>query len=285
LLDKNTDAFIRSISFAYFEMIALCMVCGVVVFLKGRQESIKKTIFWLAVCVVAVALMSGPSFRLWQACTWLLAAIQYPWRFNVVLCLGCAAVVTLFLKEVTLFPRRVQVASIALILLMVLPWVFSYAGVWKLYREDKAPPKPIVDDDDGWFPAWSAPGIDEARALQASLGSRITFLAQGGTASLLVWKPRRIEFEATSLSVGKVIVSQFYFPLWRATLMNPSDAIEPKPAMPEGLLELDLPPGTHHVTLYIPYGKSEQIGKWISIICALFCIVFFRTRWSRNSQV
>jgi hypothetical protein len=47
--------------------------------------------------------------------------------------------------------------------------------------------------------------------------------------------------------------------------------IDIKAAMPEGLLELQVPPGRQQIQLEIPIGRAERIGYWISAIFAVLC--------------
>jgi len=265
----GSDAYVRGITFMLAEMLALCVVCGAVVLLRGNQDSRRKVIFWLAVCVVPVFLMSGPSFRVWKTCSLLLAAVQYPWRLNMVLCLAGAAMITLFFKEITCLPRKVQALLLLLVSLIMLPWIFAYGNVWTRYWTDKAPEAAIVNEDDGWFPAWTPQGTDQQSALEASRGPRARFLAGTGTVDVLRWQPRHIEFQAQSSTGGNVMINQFYYPAWRAALIDPYHALATKAAMPEGLLELDIPAGLHTVRLDIPTGLAERLGAWVSLLCGL----------------
>jgi hypothetical protein len=142
-----------------------------------------------------------------------------------------------------------------------------------------------VDDHDGWFYAWAPAGIDEARALQASAGPPAKFLTNSGTANVLLWKPRHIEVQTNSSTGGWVMIAQFYYPAWRAALVSPYQALDIKAAMPEGLLEIQVPPGLQQIRLEIPIGRAERIGFWISAWFAVLCIgVGWRQRWeSRHS--
>ena len=280
----HAGGFVHAISLTVLAMIALGVLCSVIVFAQGSKDARTKVVFWLAVCVIPVFLMFRLSFPVWKMCPLLFAAIQFPWRLNIVLGVAAIAIVTVFLSEAPRLPRWSQALSLVLMAMLIVPWFMAYGDIWKRYRmeaaypAEAAPVVPHVDDHDGWFSAWSPPGIDERKAIDASTGPQVRFLTGEGTANVLIWKPRHIEFQANSATGGWVMIRQFYYPSWRAALVGPYKAspdqtldIDMKAAMPEGLLELQLPPGRQQIQLEIPIGRAERIGYWISVMFAFLC--------------
>jgi 6-pyruvoyl-tetrahydropterin synthase related domain len=291
----HAGGFVHAISLTVLNMIALGVLCGVIVLVKGRKDARTKVLFWLAVCVIPVFLMFRLSFPVWQKCPLLFAAIQFPWRLNIVLCLAVLSMVTVFLSELPRLPRWSQALSLVLVVMLIVPWFMAYGDIWRRYRMEAAHPiealplVPHVDDHDGWFSAWSPAGIDVAMALRASTGPQIRFLTGEGTANVLLWKPRRIEFQTDSSTGGWVMIRQFYYPSWRAALVspyqvNPFQTLDIKAAMPEGLLELQVPPGRQQVQLEIPIGRAERIGCWMSVLFGFLCVgvAWRQRRESRN---
>jgi 6-pyruvoyl-tetrahydropterin synthase related domain len=291
----HAGGFVHAISLTVLAMIALGVLCSVIVFAQGSKDSKTKVLFWFAICVIPVFLMFRLSFPVWKMCPLLFAAIQFPWRLNIVLCIAAIAIVTVFLSEAPRLPRWSQAWSLVLVGMLIVPWFMAYGDIWKRYRMEAAHPAeavplvPHVDDHDGWFSAWSPPGIDEKKAINASTGPEAKFLTGEGTANVLVWKPRHIEFEANSATGGWVMVRQFYYPSWRASLVGPDKAsqtldIDIKAAMPEGLLELQVPPGRQQIELEIPVGRAERAGYWISVMSALLCagVTWRQRRENRN---
>jgi 6-pyruvoyl-tetrahydropterin synthase-like protein len=291
----HAGGFVHAISLTVLAMIALGVLCSVIVFAQGSKDSRAKALFWLAVCVIPVFLMFRLSFPVWQKCSLLFAAIQFPWRLNIVLCLAVLSMVTVFLSELPRLPRWSQALSLVLLVVLIVPWFMAYGDIWRRYRMEAAHPieavplVPHVDDHDGWFFAWSPAGIDVAKALQASIEPQVRFLTGEGTANVLLWKPRRIEFQTNSSTGGWVMIRQFYYPAWRAALVSPYkvspfQTLDIKAAMPEGLLELQVPPGRQQIQLEIPIGRAERIGCWISVLFAFLCVgVAWRPRRvSRN---
>jgi 6-pyruvoyl-tetrahydropterin synthase related domain len=270
--------FVRAVSLTAIDTIALCVLCGGIVLAKGLLDSRKKVLFWFVLCVVPVFLMSRLSFRVWRAFPPLLAAVQFPYRFNIVLCLAAVAIVAVFFSELSRLPRLWGAFSLPLVLVLIGTWLAGYGSVCRRYHAEMVPQSGAASlasrfgSDDGWFFAWTPPGFDKAKALQASDGPRVRFLAGNGTAKLLLWKPRLIEFQTDSPSGGPVMINQFYYPAWRAALLSPSLTLETKVAMPEGLLELQVPPGHQQVRLEIPSGRAERAGCWISELFVLLTL-------------
>jgi hypothetical protein len=298
----HAGGFVHAISLTVLAMIALGVLCSVIVLAKGQKDSRTKVLFWIAVCVVPVFLMFSPSFPVWKMCPLLFAAVQFPWRFNIVLCIATLAIVTVFLSEIPRLSRWSQALSLALMLMLIVPWFMAYGNIWRRYQMEAAnptaavPPIPHVDDHDGWFYAWSPPGIDVARAIDASVGPQARFLTGEGTANVLLWKPRHIEFQTNSATGGWVRIRQFYYPSWRAALVSPylvgpyklspdqTLDIDIKAAMPEGLLELQVPPGRQQIQLEIPIGRAERIGYCISVMFVFLCagVAWRQRRGSRH---
>jgi hypothetical protein len=295
----HVGGFVHAISLTILNMVALSVLCSVIVLAKGQEDSKAKTkvLFWLAVCVIPVFLMVSLSFPVWKMFPLLFAAVQFPWRFNIILCIAALAIVAVFLSEISRLSRGSQAASLALVLMFIVPWFMAYGNIWRRYQMEAAHPTeavtpiPHVDDHDGWFYAWSPPGIDEARAIDASIGPQVRFLTGEGTADVLLWKPRHIEFQTNSATGGWVMIRQFYYASWRAALVGPYKAspdqtldIDIKAAMPEGLLELQVPPGRQQIQLEIPIGRAERIGYWISVLFAFLCVgvAWRQRRESRN---
>jgi hypothetical protein len=156
--------------------------------------------------------------------------------------------------------------------------------VWRRYRAETHRVSTSVSDDDGWFNSWSAPGMNETSAMQASVGPPVRFLTGCGTAGVLLWKPRHVELQTNSTTGGLVMVNQFYYPAWRARVVGGSPAYLAA-AMPQGLLEVQVAPGHQFIRLDIPLGAAELAGRAVSIVSALSCAFLIwdtkgrRARW------
>jgi uncharacterized membrane protein len=124
----HAGGFVHAISLTVLAMIALGGLCSVIVFAKGGKDSKTKVLFWLAVCVIPVFLMFRLSFPVWKMCPLLFAAIQFPWRLNIVLCLAVLSMVTVFLSEAPRLPRWSQALSLVLVVTLIVSLVH---GLWR----------------------------------------------------------------------------------------------------------------------------------------------------------
>jgi uncharacterized membrane protein YfhO len=266
------------LSLAAVTMLVCIAICSFALLRNGRSDSRRVILFWLAVCIIPVFLMSSISQPVWNGVPPLSKAVQYPWRFNIVLCLAALFIAAHFLSEISRFSLPARILLLTSLSVIVLAWVVSYAQIWKRYRVDTYVPAPrqFVSDDDGWFDSWSAPGTDQASALKASSQPRVRFLAASGTLDVGLWKARQIEFQANSPAGGWVEINQFYYPGWRASV-GAAPPLEIKTVLPEGLMAIDVPAGSQTIRVELPAVPGEHAGVWISI-ASILCFGFMAWR-------
>jgi hypothetical protein len=269
--------FLQEISWTVVSMILFATVCGRVALRFGPPNSKKSTSLWIAICGFAVVMMSRLSSPLWTHFDRLHEAIQFPWRFNALLCLGSVALLATALSNLPRdrsLPRTMSFCAIALI---VTTWLIAYGNVMWHYRVDLPPGPPnerhLISDHDGWLPAWLPAGTNQRSSLAASQGQKARFKEESGTAQVLAWKPRQIEIETNSAAGGWVMINQFYYPTWSAKLSGQTTPLETRTALPEGLLEVRVPAGVQEIWVKIPISRAEQVGRWLSVLCTLVCII------------
>jgi hypothetical protein len=175
--------------------------------------------------------------------------------------------------EISRLSRPSRTLLAILLSVGIAPWLISYWTIWNRYEGPTAQQEQSVNDYDGWFSAWTVPGLDQASALRASTEARARFLTGTGTTDVLLWKPRHIEIQTNSPTGGEVVINQFYYPSWRASLLGEHQAIAVEAAMPSGFVELKVPPGLQRVLVEIPTGRAERLGQWISSSCAVLSLV------------
>ena len=264
---------IRAVGWAAIGTAALIAFGGAMALRGERSDRNKQIALWLAVCPVPIFLMSRYGAPLWTRFPFLFDAVQYQWRLNIVLCLAALPIAAALLSDISWPLSFRQASSLAFVLLLAVIWLVSYGDVLKRYNLSKVPRADTVGEDDGWFDAWKPPGTDSRSALEASIGPRARFLTGNGSANVLLWKPRHVEFETYSATGGSVMINQFYYPKWRAEVVGESRRFEIEAALPEGLLEVQVPPGHQQIRLEIPVGFAERLGRWVSALCVLLCIV------------
>lgn len=272
----DNQYFIRSVTWALIGTGAFIAFGGAMALKVGCSDRNKQIKLWMAVSAVSIWLMSHFSAPLWTRFPFLFHAVEFPWRFNIVLCLAALPVAAALLSDIS-WPLSVRRGlSLAFVLLLAVVWFTKYGEVWKRY--DLSPfvhPDP-VNTGDGLFMAWEPSGTDSWSALEASVGPRVRFLEGNGTANVLLWEPRHIEFETYGATGGSVMINQFYYPEWRAENVIEVRPLDIKAALPEGLLEVQVPPGHQQVRVEIPLGFAERLGRWVSALCVLLCMILAR---------
>jgi len=280
-VDSSITAFTRNVSWAVLDMVLLITICAYTILRKGGPNSRRDLVFWSFACAFAVFMMSDLSSPLWQTFPQIPRSIQYPWRFNTVLCVAALPILAVLLSRVPLRPLGSHAVLLATTSALVGLWLVAWGIIWQRYWTQIAPPRNervLVNDDDGWFHVWSPTGLDEPSALQASTGPQVRFSEATGNVDVLIWKPRHIEFRTNSVTGGAITINQFYYPAWHAEVTGQSGPAATEAAMPTGLLQLRVPPGIQDVKLDIAVSTPERLGCWVSALCASFCLLLLIVR-------
>lgn len=272
----QSQGFIRIVSVTVLETILIIAFCAFMGYRGALPDQKRQIVFWTTICVVPVLLMSRLSAGIWQKLPFLSNAVQYPWRLNIVLCIAVLPIVAIFLSQVSWPPTLFRSASLAIAALVVGTWIVSYESVWKDYSLKRtAFPTDPVNESDGWYLAWKAPGVDYQSPLRASHEAQVRFTSGTGSAEVLLWQARHVEFETDTQSGGVVMVNQFYYPEWRVSVINETTDPQLSAAVPEGLLAVQVPAGQRRIRLDIPISKAERVGKWLSLVCCVLCMILY----------
>ena len=265
---SHKSGFVQAISLSTVDTALFIAFCGFMALRNSSTGKKRQVLLWIAICVIPLFMMSGASFRIWKALPFFLDSVQFPWRLNVILCMAALPVAAYFLSGLSRPLSRESKAALAVMVLFVASWIVSYGKTLTRYS---LPPSSYtsVSEFDGFFVAWKAAGMDDDSAMQASTGPRARFLEGDGAVTVPVWSPRHIEVQTDCTVCGPLMIRQFYYPEWRAQLVSQSRPLAVTAALPQGLLEVQVPPGRQQVLLEIPREVSERAGDWISGICAL----------------
>ncbi len=272
---SGKSGFVQAISLATIDTVLFIAFCGFMALRKGPRSRRAQTLLWLAVCPIPLFLMSGASEWLWKALPALASAVQFPWRFDVVLCIAALPLAAFLLSDVAELPARSTrlwgVGVPVIVALFAATWFGGYVNVVRRLASEHHDTGTRLSIYDGWFASWTPRGMDQESALAASEGPAARFLAGQGTATVLVWKPRHIEVQTDCAACGPVVVKQLYYPKWKARLLPSGEPLPVGPALPQGLLAVQAPPGREQILLELPRGLDEQIGNWLSTLGLLSC--------------
>ena len=261
--------FTRVLALTVDSMFIFAAVCGAAAFGRARPEQRRQILFWLAMCVASAFLMSRFSAVLWTRLPWLLEAVQFPWRFNLVLCIAALPLAAIFASEISWPTGWWRACALAVAFFLVATWLFAYANVVRDYSDTTPFTHDPISEADGWFDAWKAPGTDSTAALAATAEPPVRFVSGTGSLRVLQWKPRLLEVQTSSGSGGLVVMNQFYYPEWKARIAGQPGGLPVTAALPQGLLQVQVPPGEHNVRMEIPVGPAERAGRWLSLFSVL----------------
>lgn len=164
-------------------------------------------------------------------------------------------------------------------LVVFLTWGIGVAGPAKLGAVRRAfgerTPLTYLSVSDMALPIYSqAANPRESLLVEPPVDEKIhvdVVKGRGGVAVILA-RPRLIEVRAECQTDCTLRVGQFYYPAWRAKLLNGGGECPMGPASPGGLMEMSLPSGTHAIQLNLPRDWSERLGAWMSLASLVFGI-------------
>ncbi|MEJ2209930.1 MAG: 6-pyruvoyl-tetrahydropterin synthase-related protein [Anaerolineae bacterium] len=237
------------------------------------------TLFFLAVGLFSVFMLTDISLPVWRTFESALAFLQYPWRFQALTVLATAFLGGMFLQVAVERLPRAGVAMGGLVLLLVglfalpgLPVTSSYPdlsveGMWRLDRDLSQVGAtwtgeyvPVWVKEQRWAISFPRPAGTPAEPLPSiSYGVHQARLKGVGDTRY------HLELDApqgTSLSLH-----QFYYPGWQAHWQG-----QVIPARPEGELGLaafDLPPGSGSLVLRLALTPAQRWGTIVSLLACL----------------
>jgi hypothetical protein len=292
----------------------LCVVCLAFFFSRSRSETVaaRANRFWLAVAALSVLMMTVASKPVWEAFA-ILQRVQYTWRFNSLVCVAAAALSAAAVKAVRErgehFTRGRSKLLLSLAVFCVVVWLPATA--WEIYSSlpfRSADGVTVADNNEiislrrdapEYRTVWnkSAAGLDWNRSADIDRWDEVlneefeSFLRKAGDtgaglprmividgdgeATVEHWWPREITLRVQSSKGVSIVVSQFYFPGWKARLVGESAAVAVIPSESEGFIRLSAPGGEHRIELRLEPGGGEKAGRAISLASLLLTIILF----------
>ena len=252
---------------------------------RWREKFAAKKIWGiLALMAVAWFLMSSWSTFVWEAVP-VLWKVQFPWRIAMVIDLATAIAALHALH--CLYVHRDRFSAIALLAALVLLGVClftanvmqkldPYDNAWWVVGRDGAVSNGL--DAPEYTTRWNPIRSGDTSRLIAGRAP-LTFDEAAGQVAVSAWAPRRIELQVSLRRNTVVSVRQFYFPNWRAHIVDGA-AVELKPAAANGLLALHLPAGNYRVQLQLIPLQQELIGSAVSVVGVALLLLW--SMWRRR---
>lgn len=227
-----------------FNVTALAACAYRVCLAEPDERTKREAVFWFVVIAACLILMTPLSRPVWQLVT-PLQKLQFPWRFNTVICIALAA---LFALAFTTIERGVYAPGRKLrlfVCVMFAFWIpYTVAQAWRAYPATRTNADVVRKDTDDinrliklgkdtpeYRPKWATtiageetpqsilyPEIGLQKLLE-KIGTtdreltKATFTSGAGDSlTVTEWKPREIGLRVETTSNATVRVSQFYYP-------------------------------------------------------------------------
>ena len=233
--------------------------------------SLNPTFFFFCITILYTFLMLEPSRLIWETVP-LLEFVQFPWRL-----LGCVAVGLAFLSAAgteTLIKRFDFPSVIALvaIILIILSTLFWFAPRYCQGLEDPTIADLLAFERDTQTIGTTAKG--EYIPLTADVvppytehlfepNEQIAIANQERT-------PKQFTAQLTADQPTTLIANTFYYPGWVATINGQPADLTPRDS--DGLISLNLPSGTHDITITFTETPLRRTANAISLI-TLFVLI------------
>lgn len=270
---------------AYLSWIVLCMVavagCAYFIVRQNRKEAIhSERAFWAVAVIGTVILMTPPGKPLWKLLP-LLQNVQFPFRFNAILCVATTVLIAFALASLE-FSRSFRSAApwsaitvSAVIWILIIP--LSAWREYKIHPVTRANYRELIENNQDapeYRPRWA-----ERDAFYAMLGElrqarqvdQVNIIE--GNADVIVesWEPRKIFLRLNSVTGATLRVKQLYFSGWGARTEDGVD-LTVRPATPAGLLEMVVPAGSQRVKIELSPGMAERWGQYLSAFSLLILL-------------
>jgi 6-pyruvoyl-tetrahydropterin synthase related domain len=270
---------------ALFSMtISAAIICSLI-FVVGIFEKFKKKeiYLWFWCSVLCIYMMFDYSNRIWEFVK-IVQKIQFPFRFNAVLCLSTVALLAVFLFSPKKISKKFAIVEYLIVGGLLLSQVlFSALVVYTLAVGNKNISSQIqaevvqrLDVSQGAFeylPRW-ATKKDKDKFLQNKMdqiSSRVAIERGTGTVKVISGSPRHLVLDTNGEGDLQVMIGQYFYPGWVATLLGEGRVLQLRPDG-EGLLRLTVPKGSHQVAIDLAAGNAERMGGMVSLFCVTILI-------------
>jgi len=255
----------------------------------GQRPGVRESAFWITVSLGCLLLMTPAGGFVWRVVK-PLQSIQFPWRFNAVLCVAAAALAAPAVRSLQRrgFRGALNLTTVAVALALVLYWIFfthsivtrahpQWRGEAATFDADFVKRQTQMRDAPEYRPADAAStqagAFDElmSRICRADeQPAKVCTVAGAGEIAVERWTPGEIELRVATESGVAFNVSQFYYPGWAAYLDGRRHPLEP--SRPDGLLHLAVPAGVHRVILRLRHTAAEDAGILVSAASSILLV-------------
>jgi uncharacterized membrane protein len=297
------------------DLAAISLCAFVIARLSPHKLTKKLNAFWLLVAMASIFMMTDFSRPIWLILP-IVQKIQFPWRFNAILSIATTALVASAIHCLSKSRSGSMRAIWMTVILLIVPWLPATGwAIWRAYPFHNSSQEEInyknreihqEREVPEYYPRWNTAmgemdwetssyekDWDESmdRKFESLLqrvgqsgGSLSRFNIVEGTGQVRIdsWRPGQIDLHVEAPAGMKVNVSQFYYPNWTAHLRGEPSNLTVQPSLPDGLVSISIPRGSHDVVLEMKRSKAERSGQIISLMSLVITLSYVAMNKRRN---
>jgi hypothetical protein len=280
----------RDIEISVILQAGLGVVLGAFALMKSRRGQRYLAMASLMFMLVSLLMMSVLSQPIWALNT-PLNQVQFPWRFMILLSLGCALAVAAISAHVfgDGLPSS-MLSKAGKMLLVSIPVILLGANGW-MYARWSSPALPpallAVGDVDPFEMNWDAPEYQLAPSSEIEgiypPGQRLLLPASAGTARILEWRSRSIVLGVNLDMVSLIAIRQFNYTGWA---LSTTYVGNDPPGLEDGksYLQIRAPAGSYVIHMTMSRTIGEKVGLLASAAGCLIIVALLLTGWLRQRK-
>jgi hypothetical protein len=240
--------------------------------------------------VLSWFLMSGASLWLWQVLP-ILWKVQFPWRVSGVLDLATATIAVCTLQHLIQTRDSISclIAGSSCLLLIYCSFTGRYVignldpledTHYIAYRNEEVK---LGHDAPEYTTVW-AQATFGGDFRKITLNDKVHIDNNIDQVRVLEWQPRKILLDVQAREPGEITIHQFYFPGWRAQIVEDGRTLPMHPGKNFGLARVKVPAGSYLLLIEMRPMWQEVVGGVFSIFGILMIIMGIRGRgrWFRK---
>lgn len=244
-------------------------------FILARRTD-REWLFWLVLALVCGVAISRLAVPVWENNNILLIA-QFPWRLLSLITPALALLTAgLLLPMKNRSPRIIEFTAVIILSIILLgnwpsyPWSQSLnpsditVNTATLAQFEKEIGALGTSSSNEFLPRW-------VESLDFEIETALTPMTNAIT--LREATPAAMKFTVTNEALTPIRWTNFYFPGWRVTMEDGTE-LSTYPSTPAGLLSVDVPTGTHQITLSLVGTRWQHVATVISLITAVILLTF-----------
>jgi len=263
-------------------VLGLSISIGIIIAIIGFIFLRKKNYLFLGslvACLISLFLASNLSSFLWNSSDFL-KMLQFPWRF-----LAGATVAGIF--AISLFVNQLKIKwgiTVSLLLIVLAlsnisyfhPLTYNYIAVYT--ADDPCSSTTWAAE---YLPKWTSVCLPKPTKKAVPLVASTTLETKIDSVSESSFG-RTISFKVITRNGSQVLIRRYYFPGWNVFVDGKK--VGSRPFGKEGLIEVNVPSGTHTVMVLWQGTLVENLSNWISF-ASFFALLIFLLNYKKYKKL